>query len=139
MFKLRANKRHIALGLATLVIFFAPLFHAICVSAPITTGTVMTHVMPDGSIMQMGSGASSAPEGTPSAPAQPIGPVEPNLLIVLVLAPALTLLLAALYLKHKDLLVFRFQTSHVVGEAKPPPIRFGLTRVNLIELGISRT
>lgn len=139
MFKLRANKRHIALSLATLIIFFAPLIHAICVSAPMTTGPAIAHVMPDGSVMQMVSEASSESEGTPTSPAQPTGPVAPNFLIVLVLAPALTLLLAALYLKHKDLLVFRFQTSHVVGVAKPPPIRFGLTRVNLIELGISRT
>ncbi len=139
MLKLRANKRHIALSLATLIIFFAPLIHAICVSEPMTTGTAIAHAMPDGSVMRMGSDANAETQGNPTSPAQPTGPVAPNFLIVLVLAPALTLLLAALYLKHKDLLVFRFQTSHVVGVAKPPPIRFGLTTVNLIELGISRT
>lgn len=139
MFKLRANKRHIALSLAALIIFFAPLIHAICVSAPMTTGTAIAHVMPDGSVMQMGSDANAETQGNPTSPAQPTAPVEKNVFIVLVLAPALTLLLAVIYLKHKELLVFRLQNSHVVGLAKPPPIRIGLTRVNLIELGISRT
>lgn len=72
----RVFRAWFCLGLAALVIFFAPLFHALCF--PGETSTAPSHVMPDGSIMYVQSGAghhSTLPANESFEPSSTLQPV----------------------------------------------------------------
>lgn len=69
------GKGWLALGLAAMLLGFAPLFHAACLSAEATAAGY--HVMPDGTVMihdaaegEAGNILNSAPHGSDSTPAE---------------------------------------------------------------------
>jgi hypothetical protein len=135
----------LGLGLAALIVCFAPVIHALCVAAPTDATHTFSHVMPDGQTMVMGDPA--APTVAPSTAAtrstddavKADSIVFQSLLGVVLVAGGIALTLVACALACLRLVRSPLARERLIHNVwHPPPGRPRLT-LSLHELSISRT
>jgi hypothetical protein len=154
VFRGHSLNKWLVVALAALLVGFAPVYHALCVQ-PDTTTSSSTHVMADGSVMEMHK-ASEIVANTPmlakslnGASLQAYSPLaqsdlpfkgnEPLTVIVVFLLPACLLLVGLFLAIRKSTELRRLELTLRNLVVRPPIRSFRPHSVDLLALGISRT
>lgn len=154
MFKAKSAYKWLVVALTALLVGFAPIYHALCVQ-PASVSSTTTHVMADGSVMEMhkasetGANTPMVAESFTHASIQAYSPLaqsgspfngnDPLTVIVLFLLPACLLLIGLLLAIRKSIEVQRLEPTFRNLVVRPPIRGFRPHSVDLLQLGISRT